>query len=47
LAWNDMYWDTLDQIYWTADYVGLRTLKPQPDPARPDHLMTPHSTLGF
>ena len=45
MAWNDKYWDTLDQIYWTADYVGLRTLKSQPDPARPDHLLIPRSEV--
>ena len=43
MAWNDKYWDTLDQIYWTPDYVGLRTLKPQRDPARPDFLLIPRS----
>jgi hypothetical protein len=45
MPWNDKYWDTLDQMYWTADYVGLRTLKPQSDPAQPDFLLIPRSEV--
>lgn len=33
MPWNDKYWDTLDQVYWTPDYVGLKPLKTVYDPA--------------
>lgn len=45
MPWNDKYWDTVDQIYWTPDYVGLRTLKPQIDPAQPDYLLIPRTEV--
>lgn len=45
MAWNDKYWDTLDQLYWTPDYVGLRTLKPQIDPAQLNFLLIPRSEV--
>ena len=45
MAWNDKYWDTLEQIYWTPDYVGLKTLKPQQDPAHPECLLIPRSEV--
>lgn len=45
MSWNDKYWDTLDQIYWTPDYVGLRPVRPMSDPSRPDVLILPRSDV--
>jgi hypothetical protein len=45
LPWNTKYWDTLDQIYWTPDYVGLRPVRPISDPSHPDVLILPRSEV--
>lgn len=26
MGWNEKYWDTLDQLYWTPRYLGLRSI---------------------
>jgi len=26
MGWNEKYWDTLDQLYWTPKYLGFRSI---------------------
>jgi hypothetical protein len=45
MARNDKYWDTIDQIYWTPEYIGLRPVRPSSDSERPGLLLIPRSEL--
>lgn len=45
MSWNTKYWDALDQIYWTLEYVGLQKLKTKTEAAFPDYLLVPRSDI--
>lgn len=46
MAWNNKYWDTLDQLYWTPDYLGLRTLRPERGDNLPGYLLIPRAEVN-
>jgi len=26
MAWNNKYWDIMDQLYWSPQYLGIRSI---------------------